>query len=98
MQNKNKLEGDALDAEVARIEGMNAALFHPSSDWAHGGPIIEREKIVLLYYGAEGEDGGPWEAQMGGDTHYVDQYAGDATSGPTALVAAMRAYVESKQA
>lgn len=70
-----------------------------STSWHHAGPIIEAEKILLLYYGSGQFSIGapsPWEAQIGSDTHYVDQYPGDAVGGPTPLVAAMRAYVFAK--
>lgn len=66
--------------------------------WADGGEIIDRERVELLYYGKDGVaiTGNPWEAQIGNDTHYIDQGPGDAIGGPTPLVAAMRAYVTSK--
>ncbi len=67
-----------------------------SRDWRQGGPTIDSEHIELLYYGTEGRNGNPWEAQIGQDTHYIDQYPGDAIGGPTALIAAMRGYVTSK--
>ena len=72
--------------------------FHPSENWAQGGPIIERERIELLHYGQDGINlaGNPWEAQIGCDAHYIDQGPGDAMGGPTPLVAAMRAYVASR--
>lgn len=54
--------------------------FQPSTDWAQGGPIIEREKIECLH------DGGQW---------YVDAPHGW-YEGPTLLTAAMRCYVASK--
>lgn len=97
MQDKCELEGVHLDAEVARLEGKDAIGFSPSTSWAIGGPIIEREKIELIYYGEMGYMGLPWEAQIGCDTHYIDQSPGDATGGRTPLIAAMRAYVESKR-
>jgi hypothetical protein len=57
--------------------------FEPSTDWAQGGPIIERELIGLV----PPLDERGWAA------------ATDKTEfsyGPTALVAAMRCYVASK--
>ena len=57
--------------------------FKPSTNWAQGGPIIEREKIsVEPYKGSEGM----WLAVHG--EHYA--------YGDTPLVAAIRAYVQSK--
>jgi len=62
---------------------------HPSTDWAQGGPIIEREHIALDYYHTPiHPDVQPrWEARHGSG---VFEY------GPTPLIAAMRAYVASK--
>lgn len=56
----------------------------PSSDWSHGGPIIERERITIKY-----SPGGSlvWEAYSLGQPWGF---------GPTPLIAAMRAYVASK--
>ena len=81
--------------------GTNGALeeFSPSTDWAQGGPIIERERIELIYYGKGGDRlpaRNAWDAQIGCDTHYIDQGIGDATGGPTPLIAAMRALVAFK--
>lgn len=97
-----ELTGSALDWAVAKCEGnphewcdMMIArplsyVFRPSTDWAQGGPIIEREKINLK------QRNGAWVAELeflpGDDNHY--RY-GKAT-GPTPLVAAMRCYVASK--
>jgi nuclear transport factor 2 (NTF2) superfamily protein len=53
--------------------------FRPSTNWAHTGPIIERERISLDW----DDDAGQWYAQVGHSTE----------CGPTPLVAAMRAYV-----
>ena len=56
--------------------------FRPSTDWAQGGPIIEREEIAIDY------DPDVWNAAMYGEPCYL--------SGPTRRVAAMRCYVASK--
>ena len=61
-------------------------LFTPSSDWAQGGPIIEREKIRLDT--TWNQEDGHWSARM--DT------VGGWWPGDTPLVAAMRCYVASK--
>lgn len=60
----------------------NLAKFRPTSDWSQGGPIIERERIQLW-------ESGDWMAKVG-------RLAGNLGTGPTALVAAMRAFVASK--
>ena len=69
--------------------------FRPDRDWETGGPIIERERITIVAseYGGQME----WSATVGPFTHYIDESLplGEAT-GPTPLVAAMRAYVASK--
>lgn len=56
----------------------------PSTDWAQGGPIIEREHIGTYHFVLP-EDG--WAASVFDDPIYV---------GPTPLIAAMRCYVASK--
>lgn len=63
--------------------GLNSYRFEPSTDWSVGGPIIEREKIELRCY----TDGSLW---------YGDKNMEHCGSGPTALIAAMRCYVNSK--
>lgn len=68
-----------------------------STDWAHGGPIIERHNITLL--DPNYCNSGQWEAYMGAfpdvrDDRVVGMVA--AGAGPTPLIAAMRAYVVSK--
>lgn len=61
-------------------------IFSPSTDWAQGGPIIEREKITVIGY----ED--QWEAYINVGI-YVDNYQGDWDNvGHTPLIAAMRCY------
>ena len=58
-----------------------------STDWSQGGPIIEREKLDVLYMG-DGVAEHYWRAEaIGGYT---------ATEGATPLIAAMRCYVASK--
>ena len=57
--------------------------YSPSTDWAQGGPIIEREKIALSY--DTGRFG--WVASF---------YDGDDVFGGTPLIAAMRCFVASK--
>lgn len=87
-----ELQGAALDWAVWKIEHGNAklddeliaalALFHPSTDWAQGGPIIEREEIDITYCNMTAG----WAA-MG--------YR-NAKLGPTPLIAAMRCCVSYK--
>lgn len=56
--------------------------FNPSENWAHGGPIIEQERIEL-----RGDGDGGWIAY---DNLNPEQ------KGTTPLVAAMRCYVASQ--
>ena len=90
----SKLQGAALDWAVAKcihlINGDDLDIgfikeyaYTPSTNWAQGGPIIEREKIALSY--DTGRFG--WVASF---------YAGDDVFGGTPLIAAMRCYVASK--
>lgn len=85
----SKLTGAALDWAVAKCEGkdhvVNAPhkyVYEPSTNWAQGGPIIERERIDV--YGFEGDS---WGAE---DNFRRRQY------GPTPLIAAMRCFVASR--
>ena len=59
--------------------------YDPSTDWAQGGPIIEREEIQLSV-----EAVGVWGAFIEGGTKDFLYH------GPTPLIAAMRCYVASK--
>jgi len=75
------------DRWVVRVQNPTVARFvdwtyNPSGDWMQGGPIIERERIDVLY-----EHDLRWIAvpQKG-----IESY------GPTPLIAAMRCYVASK--
>ena len=89
----SELQGAALDWAVATCEGFTweqgdfdageyGPGFKPSTDWAQGGPIIERERIEL-----RGDGDGGWIAH---DNLNPEQ------KGPTPLIAAMRCYVASK--
>ena len=84
----SELQGIALDWAVTKCEGYDHEITPGSvwgnwgwaTDWAQGGPIIEREGIALYLYGS-----GDWNAMMGKEYQ-----------GPTPLIAAMRCYVASK--
>lgn len=86
-----ELTGAALDWAVAKCKGLD--YFQPeigpsqteySTDWAHGGPIIEREGLCLHRYKGTAQWSATYSAQ---DPEYF---------GPTPLIAAMRCYVASK--
>ena len=68
-------------------------VFAPSSDWAHGGPIIEREGIETWKW--RGSDGVYWVANVGGRKLSVveNRFPAPHAIGATALIAAMRAFV-----
>lgn len=55
-----------------------------STDWAQGGPIIEREGIELVTVSHD------WRAMINSEDGWLREY------GPTPLIAAMRCYVASK--
>jgi hypothetical protein len=90
----NELSGAQLDWAVAKCEGEEVRLvkdrletlwtdngYKPSTDWAQGGPIIEREGIAL------GQTADGWEATCDGEVYVY---------GKTPLIAAMRCCVASK--
>ena len=80
----------ALDWAVAKAIGEYKPVPVPkySTDWAQGGPIIEREKINLRH-DPDCNKAQAWEA-----SDDIDFF--EAVYGPTPLVAAMRCYVASK--
>jgi hypothetical protein len=95
-----ELTGAALDWAVAKCVGGREAVgsfldgvvphpdyfkFYPSTNWAQGGPIIEREGITLASPNPIDTD---WCAMLWG--------AQAKQSGTTPLIAAMRCYVASK--
>jgi hypothetical protein len=74
-------------------DSVNPPIFGPElnylTDWAQGGPIIERERIATWFERYEDEDAGLpcWFAAKYGEREYP---------GPTLLIAGMRCYVASK--
>jgi hypothetical protein len=96
------LIGTALDWAVAKCEGHDAHCYigvvyttmhkrlgpecHYSTDWSQGGPIIERERIVVTPVG------GYWEANGCKPPYHDDTFS----TGDTPLIAAMRCYVASR--
>jgi hypothetical protein len=66
--------------------------FAPSELWAHGGPIIERERIELHCISRNGKFVGEWMARMEpGRVAHAVLYVG-----ATPLIAAMRIFVASR--
>ena len=98
----SELQGAALDWAVAKCEGATetapqkfygwkGALFGYSTNWAQGGPIIEREKCIATL---ERLNGGAWRVQA--PYTIAHDKPGEYYYGPTPLIAAMRCYVASK--
>ena len=96
----SELSGIELDYAVALCEGVwltnfrsmwyNTLRYKYSSDWGHGGPIIEREECwPTRYWGA---------AKSRGKVYQASAYSGSRAymTGPSPLIAAMRCYVASK--
>lgn len=99
----SELIGPALDWAVAKYEvgsddGWDDSFipYHKdgehnySTDWAQGGPLIEQEKITLMYCEGEFIAGTNPECFENKVFMYHKQY------GPTPLIAAMRCYVALK--
>ena len=107
----SELTGAALDWAVAKCEGLGLgprgfvvyhdnngepATWQPSTNWAQGGPIIEREEINLLK-----RDDNPWHGyayRFGKHKKMRGQRGCEIfrATGQTPLIAAMRCYVASK--
>lgn len=101
----NEASGPVLDWMVAKCEEANVGegyytgivlrdgevKYAPSTDWAQGGPVIEREEIATQCCYTDGELTG-WIA----DSRKLNDDEGMEQFGPTPLVAAMRCYVASK--
>ena len=86
---------DTVATHWVKLNGDDRALrygwaqsYLPSTDWAQGGPIIERERMDIKCWDFHSM---PWRASIEGEgsTDYVEY-------GPTPLIAAMRCYVASK--
>lgn len=96
----SELTGAALDLAVAKCEGLDYSPIttydgigneYPptnySTDWAQGGPIIEREGICM----SRVDTMAAWDARI-----YDGESEPWQAEGETALIAAMRCYVASK--
>lgn len=103
----NELTGPALDWAVAKADGQALTpwvgyplddVYSPSTDWAQGGPIIEREGIDLFCSMPTNPDHpcgmswtGSWQAQ-----YHRCGYGTPRSYGKTPLIAAMRCYAASR--
>lgn len=86
----SELKDRALDLAVEMIECEGAMYSGRSprafcTDWAWGGPIIERERLDVTYEFGDLE----WVSEWFGRDEYASY------RGPTPLIAAMRCYVAS---
>jgi hypothetical protein len=84
------------DGEITGV--IAAQQYKPSTDWAHGGPIIEREKLYIrdpdpLERHVDSSLDNKWEAAKA--NHATRMYEHH-QSGETPLLAAMRCYVSIK--
>lgn len=70
---------------------VNLDEYSYSTDWARGGPIIERERMDIKCWDFHSM---PWKASMWWDDE--NTAAEIQAFGPTPLIAAMRCYVASK--
>jgi hypothetical protein len=93
----SELTGAALDWAVAKAIGEYKPVAVPSysTDWAQGGPIIEREMIQLTPKCMVNPLHG-WAAAYRSFDEDDDIYALHRMRGKTPLIAAMRCYVASK--
>lgn len=72
---------------LRRMVGCSPTAFRPSTNWAQGGPIIEREKMWVSWVESNYKHiDGCWSAYVRSRICY----------GPTPLIAAMRSFVASK--
>lgn len=75
---------------VLRLKGKLGHNYNPSTDWALGGPIIEREEICFMPI-LEDDNSTSWAADKRIDNIFDQRFTGQ-----TPLIAAMRCYVASK--
>lgn len=95
----SELTGAALDWAVAKIEERSTWFYHPSIDWIQGGLIIDRERITVcaplirrITVERHAFPVNYWRAMKQRDENENVDHG----SGPTALIAAMRCFVNSK--
>ena len=95
----SELTGAALDWAVAKCEGIGLgprgfvvyyhegepSMWEPSTNWAQGGPIIERERLCVMPYNDR------WMCTTNGS-----QLQSHSVKAETPLIAALRCYVAFK--
>jgi hypothetical protein len=98
----SKLAGPTLDWAVAKCEGVEAGSFYGlggyATDWARGGPIIERERIAVVFKFGWLTERNIWIAETHNRAKRATPYLSPTFKqhGKTPLVAAMRCYVASR--
>ena len=91
---------DGTLSGVDAVSDMQGGTFNPSTNWAQGGAIVEREKISLIWMQFPDEQ--YWLASIDKVRHEHEMFDGidipyeHEARGTTPLEAAMRAYVTSK--
>ena len=90
-----------IDGEDRALSKGWAQSFTPSSDWSHGGPILD-QYITKVFRNV----GGTWSAMILRDDPVPHEHRGTSLAlthrvqfngaGPTPLIAAMRCYVASR--
>src|SRR5574340_1171468 len=83
-------EREVVEDHATVLLWQRSERWSPSTDWAQGGPIIERERLHLCPVIDVDDKGYKWGAWVD-----VPPFR-DKWFGPTPLVAAMRCYVASK--
>lgn len=85
-------------------QDQEGGFFAPSTNWAQGGPIIERERISLSFYGSywgavvHASDGAELpDCDPARHAAMSDGWCPAMATGSAPLIAAMRAFVRSKQ-
>lgn len=84
---KKKILGYLVYLVPAERNEFGAISYCPSTEWKHGGPIIEENKIGIGCLGSGNIYANPWLAAR---PEYTQDFAG-----PTPLIAAMRCFVAS---
>lgn len=87
----------ALHLNITKVAGVvyvNRNVFLPSVYWEQGGPIIEREKITVVFRIMRDGSTNYWATTEPNDLR--TDYEPVGLDGPTPLIAAMRCYVASK--
>lgn len=92
----SELSGELLDYWVAEVEGMlrmasgtvedKLGGYSPSTKWAHGGPLMQKHYVQMMWSGAKWYQPDMWHGED----------AGQIVSGDTPLQAICRAVVRAK--